>query len=219
MSAVWAMLLPPTEKLVLLRLADHADELGAHAYPSVGTLAEAACVSTRTVQRILQGLRQQRLIVIEQPATRYKPTTYQLTLPASAFSPLKRNMARGAILSSLDSLRGDTGVVSGVTQLCRPILPRSEEQIQEQPAPNHRPVQTVEKSGPAHRSEHPVASYRVLVKLAHAVVVRGLPDHKEIQQLAKSVEANSMRFTHVPALVAALDAARSAQQRRERKRA
>jgi hypothetical protein len=48
--------LRPVEKLVLLAIADNADDNGANAWPSVATLSRKACVDSRTVQRTVKKL-------------------------------------------------------------------------------------------------------------------------------------------------------------------
>lgn len=55
MSEVFALSLRPAEKLVLLALADHANDQG-DAWPSVETLAKKSSTSSRTVLRILKEL-------------------------------------------------------------------------------------------------------------------------------------------------------------------
>lgn len=55
MSAVFELTLRPADKLVLLALADHANDEG-HAWPSVETLAKKSSTSRRTVLRILKEL-------------------------------------------------------------------------------------------------------------------------------------------------------------------
>ena len=55
MNWAWGRQLKPTAKLVLISLADAADDQGV-CWPSVPTLARKCCTSTRTVQRILGEL-------------------------------------------------------------------------------------------------------------------------------------------------------------------
>ena len=55
MNRAWGRQLKPTAKLVLMSLADAADDRGV-CWPSVPTLARKCCTSTRTVQRILGEL-------------------------------------------------------------------------------------------------------------------------------------------------------------------
>ena len=55
MNWAWGLSLSPVQKLVLMALADAADDEGV-CWPSVATLARKSCVSKRTVQRTLQAL-------------------------------------------------------------------------------------------------------------------------------------------------------------------
>lgn len=56
-AAVWAMRgLPATEKLVAVRIADHADPSGNNAYPSVGRLSADTGLSERAIQGALVRL-------------------------------------------------------------------------------------------------------------------------------------------------------------------
>ena len=64
MNWAWRQPLAPTHKLVLMALADAADDHGV-CWPSVSTLARKCSVSTRTVQRALRVLMEQRLLVAE----------------------------------------------------------------------------------------------------------------------------------------------------------
>lgn len=57
----WRLILPMDEKIVLLRLADHADE-GRQAFPSVAHLALHTGMSVRQVQRVLARLEGKGLI-------------------------------------------------------------------------------------------------------------------------------------------------------------
>lgn len=53
MTAVWELVLPPSEKLVLLALADWAQDDG-RCWPSIAKVAAKSGVSERTVQRMLR---------------------------------------------------------------------------------------------------------------------------------------------------------------------
>jgi hypothetical protein len=61
---VWAHALPSTHKLVLIALADMADDAG-HCWPSIKTVAKHCGISTRSVRRILRDLEDQRLLTAE----------------------------------------------------------------------------------------------------------------------------------------------------------
>lgn len=65
MSLVWEWDLPANEKLVMLIIADHADDSGANAYPGIARIARRASLSERQVQRILSDLMRRNLIRID----------------------------------------------------------------------------------------------------------------------------------------------------------
>lgn len=50
---MWGLALPPTPKLILMALADEADDDG-NCWPSIKRIARKACVSDRTVRRTLK---------------------------------------------------------------------------------------------------------------------------------------------------------------------
>lgn len=62
MSDVWRTDLPTVEKMVLLVIADHANDEGTQSYPSQATIAEKASISIRTVQRAVNNLVSQGFI-------------------------------------------------------------------------------------------------------------------------------------------------------------
>ena len=64
MNWAWSIKLPPTAKLVLLSLADIADDSGA-CWPSHPTLAAKCTLTSRTVRRVLIQLRAQELVFVE----------------------------------------------------------------------------------------------------------------------------------------------------------
>lgn len=56
MAEVWRTNLPTVEKMVLLVIADHANDEGTQSYPSQATIANKASISVRTVQRAVNNL-------------------------------------------------------------------------------------------------------------------------------------------------------------------
>jgi len=56
MAEVWRTDLPTTEKMVLLVIADHANDEGTQSYPAQATIASKASISIRTVQRAVNTL-------------------------------------------------------------------------------------------------------------------------------------------------------------------
>jgi len=65
MNWAWHQALKPVPKLVLMALADAADDQGT-CWPSVATLASKVGVSTRTVRRVMQELISCKLLAAEQ---------------------------------------------------------------------------------------------------------------------------------------------------------
>ncbi len=65
MNWAWQQKLSPTPKLILMALADAANDFGV-CWPSVSTVATKCCVSIRTVRRVLQQLVDRRLLLSEQ---------------------------------------------------------------------------------------------------------------------------------------------------------
>ena len=83
-ARVWALRdLPPTEKLVLLKMADCADDDGGNAWPSVATLGRACGnLSVRAVHKVLVKLKHRGLLQVQAPAGAWhKTVTYRVTLP------------------------------------------------------------------------------------------------------------------------------------------
>ena len=64
MNWAWKQKLRPTPKLILMSLADAADDFGV-CWPSVPTVATKCCVSTRTVRRVMKKLEDRRLMLSE----------------------------------------------------------------------------------------------------------------------------------------------------------
>lgn len=66
MTAIWKGVdLPTNRKVVLLKLADHADDEGQNCWPSVGRIAHECGVVPRTVQMILREFEKEEIIRIE----------------------------------------------------------------------------------------------------------------------------------------------------------
>ena len=65
MNWAWRQQLSPTPKLILMALADAANDDGV-CWPSVSTVAAKCCVSVRTVRRVMQKLVDRGLLLSEQ---------------------------------------------------------------------------------------------------------------------------------------------------------
>lgn len=143
MNWAWRQTLTPTLKLILMALADAADDQGV-CWPSVSTLAKKCTVSTRTVQRSLRALIDRRLLIAEPRQRR----------DGSSTSNRYRLLIAGG--DNLSPPRGAGGTRAG--QGCRgdpdmPAIPRTTNRIVTDPpqpeAGDERPMVlvTVEGSG------------------------------------------------------------------------
>lgn len=65
MSEVWQTKLPTIEKMVLLVIADHANDEGTEAWPSQATMARKASLSIRTIQRAVNSLVKTKFLSVE----------------------------------------------------------------------------------------------------------------------------------------------------------
>lgn len=116
----------PTSTLVLIALADSANDDGTGAWPAIATLAERARCSTRSVQRHLRALSEAGLIregnqelVAGYRADR-RPTVYDLNLARSRGDRLAPRAERGDTQGihgvTPVTERGDTGVTQTVLE-------------------------------------------------------------------------------------------------------
>ena len=111
MNWAWGQALPPTSKLILMALADAADDEGL-CWPGVRTLATKCCVSGRTVQRTIKTFVAQGILIVEErrrPDGRQTSNNYFLALRQypDNLSPQLRRSDGG----------GDTSDTGGMTQL------------------------------------------------------------------------------------------------------
>jgi len=83
MTDVWRTKLPMTEKMVLLCLADYANDRG-ECWPAVETLAAKCSCSDRTIQKALKNLERWRFLQIERVTGRSNKFRVD---PRSSFTP------------------------------------------------------------------------------------------------------------------------------------
>lgn len=83
MAAIWEIPMPPTDKLVMLALADCAND-GGDCWPSIATVARKSGVSERSVQRAIRWAQEAGLIEREEVVG--KGCKYRLT-PRHAVTP------------------------------------------------------------------------------------------------------------------------------------
>lgn len=116
MAAAFLLDVAPAQKLALLKLCDCADDDGSNAFPSVATLAQAASVSERHAQRLLRELVEAGLLVVQAPASRYRPTTYRISLPKHLRRASHSKARRGDTDVTPDSEHTENGPNSSVNQ-------------------------------------------------------------------------------------------------------
>jgi biotin operon repressor len=104
-AKVWRVPLPAVEKIVLLRLADAANEDGTQAFPSVPRMARECGLGERTVQDALKRLRTKGLIVETAPSHGKKATTYKVDLGAIAKATEGCGSRTGAGAAPVQELR------------------------------------------------------------------------------------------------------------------
>ncbi|WP_312595917.1 helix-turn-helix domain-containing protein [Stutzerimonas nitrititolerans] len=113
MNWAWEQKFPPSSKLILMSLADAADDTG-ECWPRVRIIAEKCCTSERTVQRVLKEFEKSGVLMVSQ---RFRAdgaqtsNSYRLSLftPPDNLSPPSRSSHPG----------GDMGDTPGVTKLCQ----------------------------------------------------------------------------------------------------
>ncbi|WP_340676205.1 helix-turn-helix domain-containing protein [Paraperlucidibaca sp.] len=123
MSSVFELSLRPADKLVLLALADHADDEGS-AWPSIETLAKKSSTSRRTVLRILKELEQSGLLTRQKRSRKNGSRTsslYKLFL-GDNLSPRKVNKVSPNGTTGVSNQVSD-GVILAPTVTTRTIKP------------------------------------------------------------------------------------------------
>lgn len=114
MNWAWDQRLAPGPKLILMALADAADDDGV-CWPSVARVSSKCCVSTRTVQRVIQEFTVKDLLIVTNrfSATgRQKSNGYRLQLSKRAY-PDKLSPSPAIAQSEGDNLSG-TGATPAV---------------------------------------------------------------------------------------------------------
>ena len=80
LSMVFKAKMTPSEKVLMLALADYADDEGGSIFPSQATMAEKSSLGERTVTRLLAMFRDRGLLTEEEPATQHHPARYRMNL-------------------------------------------------------------------------------------------------------------------------------------------
>lgn len=82
MAEVWELDLPQNKLLVLLALADHANDEGRNVFPSVKRVAWKTGYSPRQIQRVLRQLEEDSLLIKESEGGGTQPRKYRIDTSA-----------------------------------------------------------------------------------------------------------------------------------------
>lgn len=148
MSWVWDSALPPSEKLIALAYADHADHEGKHIYPALDTIAAKTSMSRRNVIRVRQKLEERGVLIETRKATGRAPARYRMSQAAL------ESIGRGDNLSPLQDARRDDnlsphGVTTEHVGVTNPA--RRGDTVSPEPLTVHRTVNRTER-GAARRT-------------------------------------------------------------------
>ena len=134
MGAVWGLELTSPKRMVLLAMADHANDDGGRVFPSIEYVAWKTGYSERQTKRIVSGLITDGLLVKERDATRYTPNVYRIDIAAG--KPKRQYKSERRVkMSSLstgqndmpEKVRGDISAIRGdITVSPKPSLEPSE---------------------------------------------------------------------------------------------
>lgn len=125
MGRVWDLDLPHNKRLVLLAMADHADHEGRNIYPSTDLIAWKTGYSYRQVQRVIDTLIADGILVIVKQARQQRPPTYDMDFHAGTikqpFNSASRKQGRQNVTSqgrqngTPDKSRDDISAHPGMT--------------------------------------------------------------------------------------------------------
>jgi hypothetical protein len=149
MSQVWTRRAAGGEQMILLAMADHANDEGGDCYPSVGRIAWKTGYSIRQVQNIMAKLRARGALVIVRPGGgRGRATEYRIVLEAlpekDPFVPPERvqsfqGFSAERVQSDAETLQSDAErVQSDAGNPATAIAPQPSEKHQEE-EPSYEP--------------------------------------------------------------------------------
>lgn len=103
MALCWPLQLPPTAKAVLISMADNANDAG-DCWPSISTIAERTCLSSRSVIRAIQDLENHQVLRANRINGRH--TSYTLT-PDSYTKPVTQSHGCQKVTAATESPTSD----------------------------------------------------------------------------------------------------------------
>ena len=117
-TQVWHLKLAPTQQLVLMAMADYANDDGGNCFPSQPRLAWKTGLSKSTIVRTIDILIAMRILLVVRPATNKAPARYQLCLDMGEMKApyedsrdstvLPQDESRDSTVTPLDESRDST---------------------------------------------------------------------------------------------------------------
>jgi hypothetical protein len=162
MTRVWKLDLPHARQAVLLVMTDHGNDDGESIFPSTGLIGWKCGYSKRQVQRIVDGMEEDGLLVRVAEAHGYRPTEYRVGWDAAQekpeYKPSKKGRKRRGDNVSPHVGRSDDAPseASGEGEMSPPGATFPAERGDTQMSPrtlNHQENQTGEAGKPASPSE------------------------------------------------------------------
>ncbi len=164
--------LHPSEKNVLLALADHANDDGRSCYPGIERLTTKSGLGERQVQRVLRRLTDKNLIAPVRYAGggRGHATEWELNVELIWFEAQSNGWGQRVtsvtpfpVKGDTGDVKGDTGDVKGDTGDVQRVTPMTP-----QPSVNHQePDDSISKENPRQKGE-PIGDY--LARIAGLIV-------------------------------------------------
>lgn len=197
MNWAWQQRLAPAPKLILMALADAADDEGI-CWPSVAKVSSKCCVSERTVQRVIQEFVAHDLLQVTRRFSstgRQKSNGYLLKMNARSYLD-KLSPSPAAQEYEGDNLSG-RGATSDVGDEGDTVLSPLEppEKSSEQPQPPHPPMQACSALHfPRLLSTEERAAAASIVSGIDSVTAQALLDELCSAIESKSIRTNSIRW-------------------------
>jgi hypothetical protein len=116
MTLVWERVLTHPQQAIMLALADHANEDGAHVFPSLGLVAWKTGYSLRHVKRTMESLRRMGALVVVAQARRGRPIEYRIRIKAAPEKP-SFSKAKGDTTTPQSHRSAVTSAPVGVTSV------------------------------------------------------------------------------------------------------
>ncbi len=195
MHWAWEQQLVPSLKLVLMALADAADDSG-QCWPSVRTIAAKCCISERTVQRVMKDFKSMGLLLVEARATtsgRQTSNCYYLALTRypdklSPSPPRCGGEGDTAVTPRVSKLRHPPGDIA-----VSPLEPPDEHIIEPPPQPAARKAKSLEFPDRLTHSEQ-VALIKLLDGVEHQAAQLLLDELAGAMQTKGTIRTSPVRW-------------------------